>query len=173
MLCQNCQYREATLHLTKIVNGQGMQIHLCQECAQKAQGLTFNFYPGMAGDFLQALFGIHSGSKQGKSPAAEQEKCPGCGRTFAQIQQAGKMGCGQCYEKFEAQIELLLRQIQGGGVHVGKVPLRCAASLKNKRETERLRNKLQELVQREEFEEAAKVRDQIRELERMAGGEAQ
>jgi protein arginine kinase activator len=99
MLCQNCQQREAAVHLTKIVNGQGMQMHLCHECAQKVQGFHFNFYPGMATDFLQALFGMNSMNQAGQQlSAVTQEKCPGCGRTFAQIQQAGKMGCGQCYD---------------------------------------------------------------------------
>ncbi len=172
MLCQNCQQREATIHLTKIVNGQGMQMHLCQECAPKVQGFNFNLYPCMVTDFLQALFGINSLEQSGQpSSTSGQEKCPGCGRTFIQIQQAGKMGCSQCYEKFESQIEILLRQIHGGGVHVGKVPFRCAASIRNRQELGQLRNKLQELIQKEEFEEAAQVRDQIRDLEKTAGGE--
>ncbi len=64
-----------------------------------------------------------------------------------------------------------MRQIHGGGVHVGKVPLRCAASIRNKRELARLRGKLQELIQKEEFEEAARVRDMIRDLEKTAGGD--
>ncbi|NLO97437.1 MAG: DNA helicase UvrBC [Peptococcaceae bacterium] len=174
MLCQNCLQREATVHLTKIINGQGMQMHLCQECAQKVQGFGFNFniYPGMATHFLQALFGLSSLNQTGQSVSTiNQEKCPGCGWTFAQIQHAGRMGCSQCYDKFETQIEPLLRQIHGGGVHVGKVPKRCAASIRNKQELLRLRSRLQELVQREEFEEAARVRDRIKELEKLVGGE--
>ena len=170
MLCQNCQQREAAVHLTKIVNGEGMQMSLCHECAQKIQGISF--YPGMATEFLQALFGMNSVNQSEQTiSTADQEKCPGCGRTFTQLQQAGRMGCGQCYDRFESKIEPILRQIHGGGVHVGKVPIRCAASIRNKQDLARLRGKLQELIQKEEFEEAAEVRDQIRELEKLAGGE--
>ncbi|NLM21789.1 MAG: DNA helicase UvrBC [Peptococcaceae bacterium] len=172
MLCQNCQQRQASVHFTKIVNGQGVQMLLCQECAQKAQGFSFNFYPGMATHFLQALFGMNSLNQTGQTVSLNnQAKCPGCGRTFSQIQQAGRMGCSQCYDKFESLIEPLLRQIHGGGAHVGKVPLRYAASIRNKQELRRLRSRLQELIQKEEFEEAAQVRDRIRDLEKMAGGE--
>jgi len=174
MLCQSCNERESTVHLTKIVNGQVMQMHLCQECAQKVQGIGLNLYPGMVSEFLQALFGMNTIEQSGQAISADaQEKCPGCGRTFAQIQQAGKMGCSQCYEKFENQMELLLRRIHGGGHHVGKVPLRCGTSIRNRQELGNLRSKLQELINKEEFEEAAKVRDRIRDLEKMSGGEGQ
>jgi protein arginine kinase activator len=170
MLCQNCHVRESTVHLTKIVNGQTTHIHLCPECAQKVQGFAFS--PGMVSDFLQVLFGMnpteHSEQMTGK---LQQEKCPGCGQTFSQIQQAGRMGCSQCYDKFGPQIELLLRRIHGSGTHVGKIPVRSGAALRTKYEKAELRNKLQELIRKEEFEEAAKVRDRIRELEKMAGGE--
>lgn len=172
MLCQNCQEREATVHLTKIVNGQTTQMHLCPECAQKVHGFGYNLYPAMVSDFLQALFGMNPTGQADQSVGKlQQEKCPGCGKTFSQIQQAGRMGCSQCYEKFEPQMELLLRRIHGGGAHVGKVPVRCGAARRNEQEKNKLRNRLQELIQKEEFEEAAQVRDKIRELEKMAGGE--
>lgn len=172
MLCQNCQQRESTVHLTKIVNGQATQYHLCSECAQKVQGFSFNLYPGMVSDFLQALFGVNStGQSDQAANVLQQEKCPGCGKTFLQIQQAGRMGCSQCYEKFQSQMELLLRRIHGGGIHVGKVPARSGAAVRMKQERTKLKSRLQELIRREEFEEAAQVRDRIRELEKMAGGE--
>lgn len=173
MLCQNCQQREATVHLTKIVNGQTTQTHLCQECAQKLQGFGFGFslYPGVVSDFLQALFGSSYLGKP-ENTKLHQEKCPGCGRTFAQIQQSGRMGCSRCYETFESQMELLLRRIHGETAHVGKVPLRAGAAFRKKQEITNLRKRLQHLIEIEAFEEAAMVRDQIRELEKQFGGES-
>jgi protein arginine kinase activator len=173
MLCQNCNERESTVHFTKILNGQATQVHLCQECAQKMQGFGFSLYPGMVSDFLQALFGMHPASQTGQQEEIQQEQCPGCGRTFSHIQQAGRMGCSKCYDIFEPQMELLLRRIHGGGTHVGKVPLRSGAAYRSKQELAQLRSKLQELIQKEEFEEAAVVRDRIRELDKMVGGEGQ
>lgn len=172
MLCQNCHQRESTLHLTKIVNGVATQIFLCQECAQKMQGFGFNMYPGMVSEFLQAMFGMEQSGEPGQiETAIEQEKCPGCGRTFQQIQQAGRMGCSKCYDKFGAQIDQILRRIHGSGTHVGKVPVRTGTSIKNKQVISRLRSELQESIQKEEFEKAALLRDRIKELEKMAGGE--
>lgn len=171
MLCQNCNEKESAIHLTKIVNGQAIQIHLCQDCAQKVQGFGFSLYPGMVSDFLQAIFGINLADQSGSPSQLAQEKCEGCGRTFSQIQQAGRMGCDKCYAKFEPQIELLLRRIHGGGVHIGKVPVRGGKAFLKQRELMQLKNLLQELIQKEEFEEAAKVRDRIRELEKVVGGE--
>jgi len=147
-------------------------MHLCQECAQKLQGLSFGFslYPGMVSDFLQALFGSSYLGKA-ESTKLQQEQCPGCGRTFAQIQQTGRMGCSRCYETFESQMELLLRRIHGETAHVGKVPFRAGADFRKKQEITQLRKKLQHLVENEAFEEAALVRDRIRELEKQFGGE--
>lgn len=174
MLCQNCHQRESTVFLTKVVNGQATQIHLCSDCAGKVQGFGFNLYPGMVSDFLQALFGLNpTGLSEHAAVDLQQEKCPGCGRTLGQIQQAGRMGCSKCYEIFEPQMEVLLRRIQGGAAHVGKVPHKFAAITNKKQKIEDLRIKLQDLIQKEEFEEAAKVRDQIRDLEKIAGGESE
>ncbi len=174
MICQSCQAREAVVHLTKIVNGQATQIHLCQECAQKVQGFGFSIYPGMVSDFLQALFGMNQIEQPGSTVSnLQQEKCQGCGMTFAQIQKAGRLGCNSCYDKFESQMELLLRRIHGGGSHVGKVPVRTGKVYRSKKELLELKGRLQELIQKEEFEEAALIRDKIRELERAAGGDDQ
>lgn len=174
MLCQNCNQKESTVHLTKIVNGEANQIHLCQECAQKVQGFGLSLYPGMVADFLQALFGVNpTGQSDQPLDELQQEQCPGCGWTFAQIQKAGRMGCSKCYEMFESQMETLLRRIHGRGTHVGKIPLRSGVAYRNKQEITHLRDKLQQLIQKEEFEEAAQVRDKIRELEKIAGGEGE
>ena len=172
MICQNCMQRESVVHLTKIVNGQTTQTHLCQECAQKIQGFSFAIYPGMVPDFLQALFGHDPINNEQGLEVTLQEKCSGCDRTFIQIQQAGRMGCGKCYDKFQSQMELLLRRIHGGVNHVGKVPERSGAAIKNRKSIVELKNKLHELVNKEEFEEAAVIRDRIRELESNGGGES-
>lgn len=166
MLCQNCQQREANVHIAKIINGQTQELHLCEQCAKKTQEVNIVFQPGLViPDFLQALFGFSP------TPAPQKEEaCPRCGMTFSQITQAGKLGCSVCYEKFEPQLEPLVRRIHGGGQHVGKIPGRRGIALKGKLEQKRLKEKLQQLIQLEQFEEAAVVRDQIRQLEQGIGG---
>lgn len=165
MICQNCQQREATVQITKTINGETQKHYLCEQCAHKAQEVNLVFHPGVIPDFLQALFGFTTPPKSPK-----EEVCPQCGRTLSQITQAGKLGCSECYQKFEPHLEPLLRKIHGGGHHVGKIPTRRGAAIRGKVEIQNLKEKLQQLVQKEEFEAAAVVRDQIRQLEQELGG---
>jgi protein arginine kinase activator len=78
MLCQNCKQRESTIHVTKIINGQATQLHLCQECAQKVQGFGFGFsiYPGMVSDFLQALFGMNPAGRLSRLTNCNKKSAP-------------------------------------------------------------------------------------------------
>ncbi|UWG97860.1 UvrB/UvrC motif-containing protein [Dehalobacter sp. DCM] len=176
MLCQKCHQREAVVHFTKIINGQTSDLYLCQECAYKAQPPAQNVYPNMVADFLQALFGAspsplnQAGQTAGEIPL---QKCSGCGMTFAQIRQAGKMGCSRCYDEFEPHMELLLRRIHGRGNHVGKIPASVGAAFKSRQEIVKLKEQLMGLVQAEKFEEAAVLRDKIRDLENAVGGESE
>lgn len=176
MLCQKCQQRDAVVHFTKVINGQTSELYLCQECAYKAHTPTQNIYPNMVADFIQALFGASPDGQFSQTGQAAGDatlpKCPGCGMTFSQIQQAGKMGCSKCYDEFEPQMDLLLRRIHGRGKHVGKVPARGGTAFKNKQEIAKLKEQLMDLVQAERFEEAAILRDKIKELENTVGGEA-
>jgi len=136
------------------------------------QGFGIDLHPGIISDFMQALFGVNPQEKQLDQSVnvMQEEKCEGCGMTFSEIQKAGRLGCSQCYEKFEFQMRQLLRRIQGGGTHVGKIPLRGGAKIKNKFELEKLKKSMKELVECEKFEEAAVVRDQIKEIEENTGG---
>lgn len=165
MLCQHCQQREANVQFTKIVNGEMVKLYLCDQCAKSAPEVSFVFSPGIIPDFLQSLFNFTTNAQ-----ALKEEACLQCGRRLSEITQAGKLGCSGCYDKFQSELEPILRKIHGGGCHVGKIPARKGADLREKAEIEKLKEKLQQLIRKEEFEAAAVVRDQIRELEQKLGG---
>lgn len=165
MLCQNCGQREAIIQLSKTENGQTNKIYLCEVCAKQTQEVSFIFNPIIVPEFLQALFGINP--SLGEQPV--EKTCPKCGITFSKITQAGKLGCSACYETFEEQLEPLLRRVQAGGQNLGKVPLRRGAAVKNRLETRKLKEKLRVLIEQEAFEEAAVVRDLIRQNEQKGG----
>ncbi|MDR1961977.1 MAG: UvrB/UvrC motif-containing protein [Gracilibacteraceae bacterium] len=165
LLCQNCQQREAAVRVTKIENGQATQMNLCKECARQYHNVKV--FPGMVSDFMQAMFTL-KGAPGGQQSAA---RCPVCGLTFAQIQKAGRVGCSHCYETFEPQMDFLLRRLHGGSRHVGKVPRRGGGNIRRQNEMRALKAELQELVRREAFEEAAVLRDRLRALEAVKGGE--
>lgn len=167
MLCQRCQQREAKVQLSKTENGQTQEIFLCEYCAKQTHEVSFIVHSAIVPEFLQALFGFNPSAKE--QPA--EISCPKCGITFSRITQAGKLGCSTCYETFETQLEPLLRRVHGGAQNVGKVPARRGATIKSRQEERKLKEKLQILIQQEEFEEAAVVRDQIRQLEQLKGGE--
>jgi protein arginine kinase activator len=160
MVCDNCGQNEAIIHLTNIEDNQAITRHLCEECAAEKglpPGDTAANFP--LTDFL---------AKVGKSgpESAVPGPCPFCGLRFEQFKKTGRLGCPHCYVTFEANLQGLLRRLHGGTQHLGKVYL--PPDLGEGQEQERLaglRHKLSKAVEREDFERAAELRDQIRTLE--------
>lgn len=170
MYCDECKKRPATVHLTKIMNGEKSEVNLCQECAraqQKEWGIAFEAnFP--INKFLAGLLGYdaHQADPSVDLSFAAPEKCDNCGLNYNQISQIGRLGCDRCYEQFQDKVEPLLRRVQGSTRHTGKVPQRTGGTIRLQREIQALRAALQQHVTREEFEQAAKIRDKIRDLEK-------
>ncbi|NLA27023.1 MAG: hypothetical protein GX878_06460 [Firmicutes bacterium] len=166
MVCQECGHETATVHITKIVNGRKTELHLCRNCAQAHDELDFSFEPKLS---LHNLLGSLLGeSMRGSREALRQAKlqCPTCALTFTQFSQIGRLGCSDCFQAFNGKLAPLLRRIHGSTSHTGKVPRRSQGAVLFARELKRLRDELKMKVQREEFEEAARLRDKIRTLEK-------
>lgn len=160
MKCQNCNTKEATSHITEIINGNKHEMYLCSECAAKLKtGMDFGI-----GDFLGGLFG---GSKV-KLPSEESQKrkdvCDCCGMDFNEFLQKGRLGCGNCYRIFGDRLQRPLKQIHGTCEHIGKVPTRIGGELKISREITKLEAELNQAVLKQEFEKAAELRDEISRL---------
>ena len=179
MLCDRCHSRPATIHFTKIVNGQKEELNLCPECAAQEQGaVPFSFYqPFNIAKFLAGLMGgfgtpVMPGAAPeaaGAAYAPPAVNCPSCGYNMAQFSQTGLLGCPECYKNFADQLNPLIRRVHGSNVHQGKIPKRAAEHLDTRRKVELLRQELNQLIAREEYEKAAEVRDKIRELEKELG----
>lgn len=167
MQCQECGKRQATLHFTKIINGEKTELHICESCARERGELI----PGTASGFsihnlLSGLLDFDAAANGAKPP---QLRCENCGMTYSQFSKLGKFGCSQCYKHFADRLEPLLKRVHGNTVHVGKIPKRAGGRVKTKREIDRLKKEMQGKIEREDFETAARLRDQIRELEREIG----
>ena len=93
-------------------------------------------------------------------------KCPSCGLTYADFKKIGRLGCGECYNTFRKYLGPLLKRIHGSTQHTGKSPLIAGKPRKKKIDLQALRIRLARAIEEEAFEEAAKIRDQIKELER-------
>ena len=163
MLCDNCGKKQATVHLTEIIDEQMTELHLCEDCArQKSAQMEQQF--GL-GDLLAGLTDLGKpGSK--KEAEAIEVKCPNCGLTFEDFRKIGRLGCSECYITFKKYLVPLLKRIHGSTQHIGKSPIRVGKGLKKKIDLQELRNSLQKAIETEAFEEAARLRDQIKELEK-------
>ncbi len=178
MLCDKCGQRQASVHVTKIVNNDKTEQHLCAECARNQGDLGLNVDPPFSvqkllGELLnyEGWFGAGQpaapgGRRRAARPAEPAEPtCEGCGLTYRQFTRAGLLGCARCYERFSDRLEPLLRRLHGASSHTGKVPQRRGGALGLRRRIEALRRSLVEAVAAEEYEKAARLRDQIREVE--------
>ncbi|MDI6872189.1 MAG: UvrB/UvrC motif-containing protein [Bacillota bacterium] len=178
MLCERCKERPATFFLTRIVNGEKTELHLCQQCAAETGQLGIVLEPQFTfTNFLAGLLNNELGFAPAKqSPSAPQ--CRNCGLTYDDFRQVGQFACSHCYEEFEPYLEGLFRRVQGGTEHVGKSPgqgrprprpakpARAVAAPASKPRLEQLREELAAAIAREEYERAAELRDEIRRLEK-------
>ena len=167
MLCEDCQRRPATVHLTKVMGGQVEQLHLCTECARERGEMQFFSDPA---SLMQNLLANFVGTQQAEAEAEKVPACPTCGFGFGEFRATGRLGCPACYAHFRGQLDPILRRLHGTTDHRGKLPARRGVEYRRNRRLGELREHLQRAVSREEFEEAACIRDELRALE--AGGDA-
>ena len=168
MLCQNCGKNEATTHIKQIINGDMAESHLCSECAShlgysdmfSGFGLNLSeFFGGFLGDIKTPI-------SAGKSP-----RCPKCGTSFDEIGRDGRVGCSDCYRTFYDRLLPSIQRIHGKIKHSGKTAFAAPAQPKvetKEEKIEKLKAEMNDAVAKQDFENAAKIRDEIKALE---GGE--
>lgn len=168
MLCDICKKNEATVHLTEIVNDKITKLHLCEGCARD-KGAEMEEHFGLS-DLLAGLSDLGATIEP---EVMEAVRCPSCGLTYNDFKKFGRFGCSECYEALKSQIAPLLKRIHGSERHVGKVPLMLGkgVGVKDMRTLQELRAKMEKAIQQEEFEEAARLRDKIREFEKKEKGD--
>lgn len=159
MLCDICKKNEATIHLTQIVDGKKLQkADLCESCA-KDKGVQ-----DPTGFSLGDLLGDFAAGGEIKTEA-EGARCPECGFSQADFKKTGRLGCAACWETFEPGLASLLKAMHKGTRHVGKVPMKAAHTIAISEKIQELTEELEKAVRSEKYEDAAQIRDQIRELE--------
>ena len=160
MLCEECGEREASFHYTEIADGITSELHLCEECAKKRGFIlpsTFSL-ADLLGGLLEPEY----------PPSLEPGlRCKNCGFTYSNFKETGFLGCSQCYSFFKRPLEPLLKKIHGSSKHIGKFPKKKREEKKEKvLDLQLLQEKLKEAIAKEEFEEAASLRDKIKEMEK-------
>lgn len=161
MKCQKCGKYDATTHITEIVNGIKREVYLCPQCAGKDAGL--GFYSGLGNQFESFFSSLWSNSSSSTLPSAKQ--CPLCGNTLSAIQKRGRLGCSECYKTFYDFLLRPLKGIHGSTKHTGKVPKRAGKTISKHNEIDRLKDELNRLILDQNFEQAAVLRDKIKEIE--------
>lgn len=154
MKCECCLNSEAVVHVKHASNGEVKEIHLCGECAAKK---GFNA-PLTGMSLTDLLFGIEI-EKEAETPAPDPA-CPGCHMRRSDFRKASRFGCAVCYDTFAEEVQSCIAEYQKGSRHTGKAPARQAARLG----IGLLRKRLEAAVAAQDFEEAARLRDRIREL---------
>ena len=178
MKCDMCDL-EATVFLTQIVDGKMTQVNLCDKCS-KEKGVTDPTGFQLA-DFLLGT----AAQKKTRTASLEDDTlaCPECGFTRAHLKKIGRMGCPECYRTFAEDLDGMLKAMHKGTRHVGKAPGRALpapaitrpaqgpaetppakpqANLK-KRLAE-IKGAIDKAVAEERYEDAARLRDEMREL---------
>ncbi|MFH1753180.1 MAG: UvrB/UvrC motif-containing protein [Candidatus Omnitrophota bacterium] len=171
MMCDVCGKIDATVHLTEIIDNKITKLHLCEECARK-KGAEMEEHFGLS-DLLAGLADFESKAVPKKEA---KTKCPKCGMVYDDFKKAGRLGCSECYTVFSDSLAPLIKRIHGSVEHYGKSPMSSTESrvlpkkdLKKKKKTDKaedLKERLQHAIKSEEFEEAARIRDKIREMEK-------
>lgn len=188
MLCDNCGKREANVRYSENINGRKKELNLCEECSKKLGIANMDF--SMPIDFY-SFFGefMEDFTTPEFMPSLNELKllkCNNCGYTFEDIANTGKLGCGNCYDVFEERLDPIIRRIQGANRHVGRVGKIIDSKIdekisnqsdkkeqktnkpeENKKESEleKLQEELKQAIKEERYEEAAKIRDEIKKRE--------
>lgn len=185
MLCQNCGKNEANIRYTQIINGVKKEINLCSECAKNMgmdnldMSINFNSF---LGDFFNDY------AETGFLPTFQtnEVKCSKCGMTYTDFINSGVFGCEECYKVFSNPIESLLKNLHGNAKHVGRIPKgsknNISSDVKNEKvesnynknddkpkkdnKIEKLQRDLELAIKEERYEDAAKIRDELKEMEK-------
>ncbi len=162
-ICERCGKEPASVHLRRVSEGEETELHLCAACAEE-EGLE-SPPASLGGDPVSLLFQSMNATEGGDGV------CPGCGLTYSGFRETGRLGCARCYKTFSEELGPLIRRIQGASRHVGKRPQREGEQYEQAARLRRLVEELERAVGSEDYERAAELRDRIKELETHSGTE--
>lgn len=174
MICEFCKNNEANVHLVKVINDRVEKVNLCIDCLK-----NFAVFPAeeVFNDLTKLLTKVFevdikiidkgdSDKIFGKVQAADNKKCSFCGIDINTIKTIGRVGCLQCYTEFKDMLKPIIKAIHGSTEHTGKIPATSSEDIRIEKEIRVLKYKLVEEITVENYEEAAKLRDTIKNLQK-------
>lgn len=190
MLCQNCGKNEVNFRYTQIVNGVKKEMALCDNCAKKLglyKDMDFSMPISMS-SFLGDMLNDYSDEAFLPSfSSIATSECNNCKTSYDEFIESGLLGCENCYDVFSNKIDSLLKNIHGSNRHVGRTSkfIENNNNLEKDRKNEKkdnlkdkgskldktskideLKEKLNKAIKEERYEDAAKIRDEIKKEEK-------
>ena len=164
MQCQICNKRTATIHLTEISEGVRTEMHICEQCAAD-QGIAAQSQMSI-NELLSHLLASQPADDEIFGPSDQESTCPNCGFTLARLRKEGMLGCPDDYEVFEQTLLPLIERAHNvKSTHCGKVPTKVPKDTRKFVELSQLRKQLEDAVRDEDYELAARLRDQMKKME--------
>lgn len=157
MICDACNKNEATVRLVAVIDGVKTERHLCTDCVEKQK-------QRMRAEGMQSMLSaIISGARRASSQRSNL-RCSYCGLSYDEFRKTSRLGCAQCYQDFRTQLKPVLQRLHGATQHVGRVPEQVDEALKRSNQIDRLRREMEIAVACEDFENAAQIRDELRQM---------
>ncbi len=188
MLCDNCGKKQANVKYSENINGRKKELNLCEECSKKLgiNHIDFSIPIDFSSFFGEVMEDFGTSEFMPLFNEMKALKCKHCGYTFEDITSTGKLGCGDCYETFEERLSPIIRRIQGANTHIGRsgkiIDNRINQKLTNQSkqeentnqenvkkeesQLEKLQEKLKQAIKEEKYEDAAKIRDEIKKIQK-------
>ena len=176
MKCQNCGKNEVTFRYTQVINGVKKEMNLCDNCAKELGLKDMNFsMPISFSSFLSDFFNDYEDNLIPSFMETRSLECKSCGTVFDDFVNSGEFGCSDCYDLFEDRISPILKNLQGANRHVGRGYREITPSAgdnastkkkvkKEESKLDKLQKDLQKAIKEERYEDAAKIRDEIKKL---------
>lgn len=192
MLCDNCGKKEANVRYWENINGKKRELNLCDECSKKLGigQIDFSMPIGISSFLGGFMEDFQTKEFMPMLNELKTLKCNSCGYTFDDIINTGRLGCKNCYDIFQDRLDPIIKKIQGDNRHVGRIGKIIDSKIDNindnKEESmkkdiknggnskednkelskiEKLQEELKKAIAEEKYEEAAKIRDEIKKLE--------
>ncbi|MGF1447934.1 MAG: UvrB/UvrC motif-containing protein [Opitutales bacterium] len=162
--CKLCD-QPATVFVSYVHQGKLTKVGYCQFHAEQEGILDPKAYSLLAGS-----------EEAAPEPADDSMRCPNCGCSQRDFERSGRLGCPECYRTFAGVIQPMLKRMHRDERHLGKVPTHRLSSELLQQRMARAKEELQEAIREEQYETAARLRDEISDmqgqLERLEGSAA-
>ena len=164
MKCEFCKKNDATIHLTQVVNGSMKKLNLCQSCA-KENGIDLNS-PISITDVLMGLGKEDMRGSSIKKGGKYDLICNNCQMSRAEFTKNARLGCPNCYIAFSEELKTITQAMHHSSQHVGKIPSKQSDDIKIETKIISLKKLIDSAIKKEDYEVAAKLRDEIKKLDK-------